>query len=80
MRGASTPTRGVPSLYVWTSWKRCCGCCCANQLRYCEGCYRDDHEEETIMNDYFLYTNTQLRWIIAQTLLLLLNVSSGNDP
>jgi hypothetical protein len=43
-------------------------------------CYRDDHEEETIVIDYFLYTNVRLRWITAPTLLPLLSVSSGNDP
>jgi hypothetical protein len=30
--GASTPMRSIPSLYVWTSWIRCCGCCCADRL------------------------------------------------
>jgi hypothetical protein len=32
-RGASTPIHGVPSLYVWTPWRRYCICCCAGQLR-----------------------------------------------
>jgi hypothetical protein len=31
--GASTPVHGGPSLYVWTSQMRCCGCCCAGRLR-----------------------------------------------
>jgi hypothetical protein len=35
--------------------------------------------EETIVNDYFIYTDTRLRWIAAPTLLPLLNASSGND-
>jgi hypothetical protein len=34
---------------------------------------RHSHEEEMIMNDYFLYTDTAL------TLLSLLSVSNGND-
>jgi hypothetical protein len=25
------------------------------------GCYQDDHVEETIVNDYFLYTDVRLR-------------------
>jgi hypothetical protein len=33
-QGASTPTRGVPSLYVWTLWRCCYGCCCADRLRW----------------------------------------------
>jgi hypothetical protein len=32
-RGTSTPALGVPSLYVWTPWRRCCCCCCADRLR-----------------------------------------------
>jgi hypothetical protein len=31
------------------------------------------------MNDYFLYTDVQLYWIAAPTLLLLLSTSSGNN-
>jgi hypothetical protein len=38
------------------------------------------YEKETIMNYYFLYTDSQLRWIIVLTLLSLLSASSGNDP
>jgi hypothetical protein len=38
------------------------------------------HEEETIVNDYFLYTDARLGWIAAPTLLSLLSASSGNDP
>jgi predicted Fe-S protein YdhL (DUF1289 family) len=57
---------GVPSLYVWTPWSRCCGRCSADRLQQCGGCYRDDNEEETIVNDYFLYTDVQLHWIDAQ--------------
>jgi hypothetical protein len=30
--GASTSTHDVPSLYVWTSWRRCCSCCCVDRL------------------------------------------------
>jgi hypothetical protein len=30
------------------------------------GCYWETHEEETIMIDYFLYTDAQLRWIAVQ--------------
>jgi hypothetical protein len=44
-----------------------------------EGCCRDDHEEETIVNDYFLYTDARLNWNVAPTLLELPGVSSGND-
>jgi hypothetical protein len=36
--------------------------------------------EEATVIDYFLYTDTRLRWITAPTLLLLLSVSSSNDP
>jgi hypothetical protein len=32
------------------------------------------------MNDYFLYTDAQLRWTAAPTLLLLHCTSSGKDP
>jgi hypothetical protein len=32
------------------------------------------------VNDYFLYTNARLHWIVVPTLLLLLNASSDNDP
>jgi hypothetical protein len=42
-------------------------------------CYSDDHKEEAIVIDYFLYTDTRLRWIAAPTLLLLLSASSGNN-
>jgi hypothetical protein len=34
----------------------------------------------TIMIDYFLYSDTRLRWIATSTLLSLLSASSGNDP
>jgi hypothetical protein len=34
----------------------------------------------TIMIDYFLYSDTRLRWIATPTLLSLLSASSGNDP
>jgi hypothetical protein len=44
------------------------------------GCCWDDHEEEMILNDYFLYTDAQLPWIVALTLLLQFSASSGNDP
>jgi hypothetical protein len=33
-------------------------------------CYHNDHEEETIMIDYFLYTDAQLCWTTALTLFL----------
>jgi hypothetical protein len=35
--------------------------------------------EETIMIDYFLYTEAQLCWTATPTLLPLLKTSSGND-
>jgi hypothetical protein len=50
----------------------------ADRLRQRGGCCRDDYEE-TIVNDYFIYTDTRLRWIAVPTLLPLLNASSGND-
>jgi hypothetical protein len=81
--GASTPTCDIPSLYVWTPWRRGCGCCYADRLWQCGGCCRDDHEEETIMIDYFLYTDAWLRWIVTPTLLPLVSASSGKtiyDP
>jgi hypothetical protein len=78
-RGASTPTCGVPSLYMWTLWRRYCGCCSADQLRRSWRLLLQTHEEETIVIDYLLYTDTRLRWITASTLLPLLNMSSGND-
>jgi hypothetical protein len=31
------------------------------------------------VSDYFLYTDSRLRWIAATTLLPLLSASSGND-
>jgi hypothetical protein len=71
--------RGIASLYVWTLWRRYCDCYCAYQLRRREGCCRDDHEEKMIVIDYFLYTDMQLRWTAAPTLLLLHCASSGND-
>jgi hypothetical protein len=77
--GASTPTRGVPSLYMWTLLWCCYGCCCTDWLWPCGGCYRDEHMEETIVINYFLYTDARLRWIVTPTVLLLLSVSSGND-
>jgi hypothetical protein len=43
------------------------------------GCCHDNHEEETIVIDCFLYINARLCWIAALTLLSLLSVSSGND-
>jgi hypothetical protein len=43
------------------------------------GCCWDGHEEETIVIDYFLYSDTRLCWITTQTLLSLLNASIGND-
>jgi hypothetical protein len=58
--GASTLTHIIPSLYMWTLRRRCCNCCCADQLRRCGGCCRDDHKEKTIVIDYFLYTNARL--------------------
>jgi hypothetical protein len=79
-RDANTPTRGVLFLYVWTPWRRCYGCCCGDQLRRCGGSCWDDYEEETIVIDYFIYTDTRLHWITAPTLLLLHCASSGNDP
>jgi hypothetical protein len=45
----------------------------------CGGSYWDDHEEETIVIDYFFYTDVRLCWIVTSTLLLVLNASSGND-
>jgi hypothetical protein len=36
-------------------------------------------EEETIVIDYFLYTDARLRWIVAPTLLSLLSTCSGNN-
>jgi hypothetical protein len=45
-------------------------------IGYCQ----DDHEEETIVIEYFLYTDARLRWIATPTLLPLLNTSSGNNP
>jgi hypothetical protein len=74
--GASTPTPAVLSLYVWTPWRGCYGCCCTDWLQRRGGCYRDDHKEETIVIDYFLYTDVWLHWIAPPTLLSLLNVSS----
>jgi hypothetical protein len=43
------------------------------------GCYWDDHEEETIVIDYLLYSGVRLHWITTPTLLPLLSASSGND-
>jgi hypothetical protein len=43
------------------------------------GCCHDDHKEETIVIDYFLYTNTCLYWNAAPTLLPLFSASSGNN-
>jgi hypothetical protein len=70
----------------------CCGRCCIDWLRPCGGCCRDDHEEktividyfldhkeETIVIDYFLYTDARLHWIATPTLLPLLSTSSGNN-
>jgi hypothetical protein len=36
-------------------------------------------EEDTIVINYFLYTDTRLCWTAAPTLLSLLSASSGND-
>jgi hypothetical protein len=43
------------------------------------GCCWETREEEMIVINYFLYTDVQLRWIAAPTLLPLLSASSGND-
>jgi hypothetical protein len=43
------------------------------------GCYHNDHKEEAIVIDYFLYTDVRLSWNAAPTLLLLFSASSGND-
>jgi hypothetical protein len=43
------------------------------------GCCYNDHKEETIVIDYFLYSDARLRWIATPTLLPLLSASSGND-
>jgi hypothetical protein len=77
--GASTPTRDVLSLYVWTPCRRCYGCYCVDWLQRRRGCCRDDHEEEAIIIDYFIYTDVRLCWIDALTLLSLLSASSDND-
>jgi hypothetical protein len=61
--GASTPTRGVPSLCVLTLWRHCCD---VDRPRRHGACYRDDHEEETIVMDYLLYTDAGLHWITSQ--------------
>jgi hypothetical protein len=45
----------------------------------CAGCYYDDYKEETIVINYFLYSDARLRWITTPTLLSLLSASSGND-
>jgi hypothetical protein len=58
---------------------RYCGCCCTDRLRLRGGCYRDNHKEETIVIDYFLYTDMRLCWIAAPTLPLLPCASSGKD-
>jgi hypothetical protein len=42
--------------------------------------YNSDHEEETIMINYFIYTDARLRRIATPTLLPLLSVSSSNGP
>jgi hypothetical protein len=43
------------------------------------GCCHDDHKEETIVIDYFIYTDARLRWITPSTLLPLHSASSGNE-
>jgi hypothetical protein len=58
---------------MWTPWRHCC----ADRLQCCGGCCRDDHMEEAIVIDYFLYTDARLRWITTPTLLPLLSTFSG---
>jgi hypothetical protein len=43
------------------------------------GCCRNDHEDKTIVIDYFLYTDARLHRIAAPTLLPLHCASSGNN-
>jgi hypothetical protein len=43
------------------------------------GCCWEDHEEEMIVINYFVYSHVQLRWISTPTLFLLLSASSSND-
>jgi hypothetical protein len=43
------------------------------------GCCCETHEPKMIVIDYFLYTDAQLHWITAPTLVPLLSASSGND-
>jgi hypothetical protein len=78
-RGASTPTHSIPSMYMWTLWRRCYDCYCVGQLQRSRGCCWETHEPKTIVFNYFLYLDVWLRWIAAPTLLPLLNTSSGND-
>jgi hypothetical protein len=75
-RGAGTPTRGVPSLYVSTPWGCYCSCYCADRLWWRGGCCWDEHEDETIVINSFLYTDVWLCWIAAPTLLPLHYASS----